>query len=165
MFSVVLSCRFREILFMARKSEFFKSPKLTFAQQRLRMSSVHPSFRGSHTRNVASWTGDLQPSAISDTYTVRIDYTFGKRPKVWVLQPQLRRRTPGQRIRHTFADGSICLHERGEWTAIMFIANTIVPWLALWLLHYEVWHATGEWHGGGHEPESGKNEQTPHLVD
>jgi hypothetical protein len=33
----------------------------------------------------------------------------------------------------------------------MKIATTIIPWLSLWLYYYEVWHATGEWMGGGIE--------------
>ena len=31
----------------------------------------------------------------------------------------------------------------------MLIVDTIVPWTAEWLLHYEVWLATGEWLGDG----------------
>ena len=37
----------------------------------------------------------------------------------------------------------------------MFIADTIVPWACEWLLHYEIWLATGEWHGGGEHPSAG----------
>jgi hypothetical protein len=29
------------------------------------------------------------------------------------------------------------------------IADTIVPWTAEWLVHYEIWLVTGEWYGGG----------------
>ena len=31
----------------------------------------------------------------------------------------------------------------------MLIADTIVAWTCEWLIHYEIWLATGEWHGGG----------------
>ena len=34
----------------------------------------------------------------------------------------------------------------------MLIVDTIVAWAAEWLLHYEIWLATGEWFGD-HEPE------------
>lgn len=37
----------------------------------------------------------------------------------------------------------------GEWKPRMKLADTIVPWAAEWLLHYELWLATGEWGGGG----------------
>jgi hypothetical protein len=120
------------------------------------MSSTYPGFRVKFSRNVVSWVGELQPSAISETYTVKIDFRLRARPKVWVLSPVLKRRDPKEKIRHTFSDGSICLHLHEEWAPEMFIAERIVPWLALWLLHYEVWHATGKWLGGGHEPTARK---------
>ena len=36
-----------------------------------------------------------------------------------------------------------------EWDKTKFIAETIIPWTSEWLLHYEIWVATGTWHGGG----------------
>jgi hypothetical protein len=141
---------------MAKRSEFFKAQTLSFARQSWRMSVIHPDFKAKRTRKVISWMGTLQPSPISDTYTVKIDYTLPNRPKAWVIQPKLRCADSATKIPHTFFDGSVCLHERGEWTPNMFIAETIVPWLSFWLLHYEFWLATGTWHGGGHEPQEGK---------
>ena len=48
----------------------------------------------------------------------------------------------------------LCLYlpGSGQWTGEMVLATTVVPWAALWLYHYEMWHLTGEWLGGGHEP-------------
>lgn len=89
---------------------------------------------------------------MSQNYMVRIEYTLRERPKVWVLRPPLHPRRPGQRIPHTFRDGSVCLHMNHDWTPAMFIADTVIPWLTLWLYYYETWKATGEWLGGGHEP-------------
>jgi hypothetical protein len=37
----------------------------------------------------------------------------------------------------------------------MSIAD-IIGWIALWLYYYEVWLITGNWLGGGHEPNSSK---------
>jgi hypothetical protein len=37
----------------------------------------------------------------------------------------------------------------GEWTSKKCIAQTIIPWAIEWLFHYELWHLTGEWSGGG----------------
>ena len=36
----------------------------------------------------------------------------------------------------------------------MFISDSIVPWLALWLYYYELSLALGKWLGGGHEPKA-----------
>jgi len=42
----------------------------------------------------------------------------------------------------------------------MAIADTIIAWASEWLFFYELWLATGEWHGGGHDPTSSKAEET-----
>jgi len=41
----------------------------------------------------------------------------------------------------------------------MLLADTIVPWLMSWLFFYEIWHAIGEWLGGGVEHSARKNEE------
>lgn len=66
------------------------------------------------------------------------------------MTPKLRA-LPDSDIPHRFKDGCLCLHLNGEWDSTMLISETIIPWTAEWLLHYELWLATGEWHGGGHE--------------
>jgi len=84
---------------------------------------------------------------MSETYSVQIDYAFPSRPRVWVVRPKL---FDTQKVPHTFGDGSVCLHLHSDWTPRMFVAETTIPWLSLWLFHYEVWLATEVWHGGGH---------------
>jgi hypothetical protein len=32
----------------------------------------------------------------------------------------------------------------------MLLATTVLLWAAEWLMHYELWLVTGQWHGGGH---------------
>jgi hypothetical protein len=137
-------------------SEFFRSASLTLPQQIGRMARTYPGFRARFRHGMVSWTGELQPSGAAETYSVKIDYRLRVRPKIWIRNPKLRRRDPSVRIPHTFMDGSVCLHLYEDWTPQMHIAETIVPWLALWLLHYEAWHAAGEWLGGGHEPTTKK---------
>jgi hypothetical protein len=44
----------------------------------------------------------------------------------------------------------------------MYIHESIVPWTSLWLYYYEIWHATGEWLGGGHDPAAEKNDENSH---
>ena len=51
-----------------------------------------------------------------------------------------------------YSDGTLCLHKSGDWTQYMFIADSTVPWAAEWLANYEIWLATGDWHGGGEWP-------------
>lgn len=45
----------------------------------------------------------------------------------------------------------LCLFDpmANEWNSSMSIAKTTIPWAARWLACYELWEATGRWHGGG----------------
>ena len=100
------------------------------------------------------WIGNLQPTALCRIYTVQVSYRpRDSRPIVTVLKPQLVP-PPKARLPHTFRGDELCLHLQHEWNSHLLIAETIVPWASEWLLHYELWLATGEWHGGGHEPEA-----------
>jgi hypothetical protein len=101
---------------------------------------------------IVGWTGQINPAPICDTYTVRITWSPGSsRPVVRVLSPHLETRT-GERLPHVFGDDSLCLHYHEEWTPKLKIAESIIPWASEWLYFYEIWLATGVWHGGGHEP-------------
>lgn len=92
----------------------------------------------------------LQPSVASRAYSLRLEYRHGRRPQVWVVDPHLTLHPSSKQLPHVHHDGSLCLWYRGEWADNMLLAHTIVPWAAEWLLHYEVWLATGTWTGGGH---------------
>lgn len=102
-----------------------------------------------------SWTCELQPSPLSDTYTVHISYATGERaPTVTVLRPDLRA-AGVESLPHVYTQDHLCLYYPWQWTDNKLITRTIVPWASEWLLHYEIWKATGTWHGGGHEPATG----------
>lgn len=92
--------------------------------------------------------GELQPTALSHTYRVRVEYQCGRRPQVWIESPALLRRKPDERIPHTFADDRPCLFKH-DFRSDQVLARTIIPWLAMWLFFYEAWRVTGEWAGGG----------------
>ena len=96
-----------------------------------------------------TWTTTLQPTELSRAYLIKVYYTPGWFPQVKVL-PKLPSR-PGEALPHTYRNGSLCLHKADEWSPDMLIADTIVPWTCEWLIHYEIWLATGEWYGGGEE--------------
>jgi hypothetical protein len=98
--------------------------------------------------------GDITPTALSETYRVRIEYPQNKWPKVWVHSPKLVPREQDGDIPHMYEQDRICLWMpgSGEWTEGMSVAEAVIPWASEWLYYYELWHATGEWLGGGHEP-------------
>lgn len=107
--------------------------------------------------------GTVQPHSLSRQYRVRLDYEPAWNPRTWVDDPPLKPREPDGTIPHTYPGPRPCLFYPGdrEWDGWMLIANTIVPWLQTWLFFYEVWHATGEWFGGGVAHGPIKDEEVP----
>jgi hypothetical protein len=137
---------------MTRHARYHLPVRTSVAAQIAQMRVAHPSLKLATWRcGEARWVGTLRPSDASVTYAVTVAYRLGERPRVFVTVPSLVRR-PEAEIPHRHQDGSLCLHLPDEWDSTMSIAETIVPWATLWLYHYEVWHATGEWLGGGAHP-------------
>jgi len=138
-------------------------PRLNGSQQGPLLMAAFPSFKQVRRGNPFVWEGTVQPTELSANYRIRITYYHGKRPTVDVLEPALTPREPDGRVPHTFRPGRICLHLHEEWDSTMYIHQTLVPWISLWLYYYEIWQATGEWLGGGHEPGVEKTEdEEPH---
>ena len=79
------------------------------------------------------------------TYQVVVNYKMSESPKVFVTEPQL------ERPPHLYDDGSLCLYYPKDvgkrWERNSKIAETIIPWTALWLHYYELYLETGEWLG------------------
>lgn len=131
-----------------------RAPRLSVDRQialmRIHWSGLETRRRGGGLKSV----GLLHPSVLTGEYLVRIEYRFGWLPSTFVDSPLLIGR-PGQlRVPHTYGPDQPCLFypKRREWSSTMAIANTIVPWLAEWLVFYELWHVTGSWLGGGIHP-------------
>lgn len=111
----------------------------------------HPDFQCQVKNGLLICRGHLQPSPVSATYAVVIQYRVGTWPEVFVPSDQLQPLESGGRIPHTYGRGRPCLFypSRESWRSDMKLADKIVPWLSLWLSYYEMWRATGEWFGGG----------------
>ena len=118
----------------------------TMAQQAFGLRSVFPSSDLRLRPDNLYWTGDLQPSDLSRVYSMRVTYRRGQYPVTRVLSPKLTATETGF-LPHTYDNGTLCLHDVEQWNATMLIVDTIVPWAAEWLLHYEIWLATSEWFG------------------
>lgn len=101
------------------------------------------------------WEGKLQPSELSITYDIRIEYNMGRNPDIYVINPNpLPLAKDATKLPHIYSNPEkqhLCLYHRrmNEWNARKMIAKTIIPWTSEWLLHYEIWVITGVWHGGG----------------
>jgi hypothetical protein len=127
---------------------------LSLRDQVARMRFAWPQFQSAIVRATFVSTGYVQPTPLSENYRVRIVYAIGDEPKAYVLNPLVRRRFESEAIPHIYQGPRPCLFrpKNGDWTGAKAIATTIVPWLVTWLFYYEVWHATGEWLGGGEHP-------------
>jgi len=129
---------------------------LSLAQQVLFLRS-NPIIRGSGSikDRTLVWSTEVQPTPISRTYKVVIQYRHGNAPAVSVQDPELSQLAPGRDIPHVYHGPlRLCLYlpGSGEWTTSSRIDNTIVPWTYLWLLYFEHWLATDNWKGGGQHP-------------
>ena len=127
--------------------------RLSPAQQAFALRRVFPEAVISLKPTKLVWTGLLAPTPLSREYTVRISYLAGRFPRVVVVDPPLVPDEDG-RLPHLYREGSLCLHEVHEWNGSMLIVDSIIPWTSEWLAHYELWKASGEWHGDGERAES-----------
>jgi hypothetical protein len=127
------------------------TPTRSLGQQAFALRDRFPSGRITIVSSELRWEGQLTPTAISRTYSLRLRYRLGSSPAVRVVAPQLRARS-GEGLPHVYEDGSLCLHLDTDWNGTMRLADSIVPWAAEWLFFYELWLPSGEWHGGGEWP-------------
>ncbi len=102
-----------------------------------------------------TWLFNLTPTALSDTYTLKMEYNEPFFPQVYVVSPKPLQLAEGaKKLPHTYDTKRqrLCLFNprHGEWNSTMLIANTIFHWTIEWLYYYENWVYTGKWIGGGH---------------
>lgn len=99
------------------------------------------------------WECDIKPTEIARVYKVLIFYGSDFVPRAFVLSPNLKEIAKDQVIPHLYSQdrAHLCLYypPGGEWNASMSIVNDFVPWIYMWLMFFEQWLVTGEWHGGG----------------
>lgn len=131
----------------------FRRQQLTLTQQRYFMSLAFPQFHAEQRGNALTWTGQLRPSPLSNTYTVEVTYIPPLRPKIRILSPELRLRKEAKGLPHVFREGLLCVHIGSDWHPGRTIAQWVMPWLSGWLYFYEAWYLTGFWEGGGTHPE------------
>jgi hypothetical protein len=136
-------------------SRFRRRSILSARDQLARVQLLYPHFQSRVTRaGVLVVEGDIRPTSMSVTYRVRIEYEAGGAPEVSVLYPPLKPIEEGGRLEHVYPGDRLCLYQpwADEWAPDKSLAQTIIPWIAEWLFHYEIWHATGQWLGGGSHP-------------
>jgi hypothetical protein len=134
-------------------TELVMKRNLTAMEQYLDFKRSLPEWYAQSTPSGFTAKAVIQPTPLSDCYTVRISYRHNTSPIINVLNNKLKPREAKGKIKHTYNDGSLCLYypKAREWTEKDLISQTIVPWISVWLYYYEIWFVTGKWLGGGIE--------------
>ena len=101
-----------------------------------------------------TWIAELKSSPLGESYTVKLNFDIGSRPRVYIIVPEnLPLPANEKRLKHVYNHDlqELCLYypKDKEWHDGKMIGSTIVPWTIEWLYHYELWLITGEWLGGG----------------
>lgn len=127
----------------------------TIAEQLSAMRIKYPQFETRFTSHSGlKVTGSLQPTSRSAAYDFVLKFNLTDSPKIKIVSPELKRNEKGKEAEHLYPNGYLCLYQPKyrEFTRTDLLTDTIIPWTSLWLYHYEVWHLTGEWLGGGEHP-------------
>lgn len=149
---------------MANKVSW-RSKRLDPAVHRLYLDKHFPSGKSRLSGGALLWTGVLKPTPLSAAYKVQVRYRPGKTPDVEVLEPKLKKGDAGE-LPHVYSRDRLCLYYKDEWNGSEQIGETIIPWIAEWLFHYECWAATGIWSGGGEHPKlKSKNKKRADGID
>ena len=119
-----------------------------FHRERSLVQRHYPGFRCRVQREALCCRGEVTSPGGNGAYDIKISYSPGAPPKVFVLNPEVEYRNHA----HTHfypADNSLCLYYPGDlhWSARHHLHDTIIPWLAEWLVFYELYQITGRWEG------------------
>ncbi|MEQ2005254.1 MAG: hypothetical protein ABMA26_00540 [Limisphaerales bacterium] len=109
---------------------------------------VRRSFPGLHARirgQELTCRGRIQPTEHSAPYRVEIKYQPWSSPEIRVIEPALKF-TSGA---HMYRNDTLCLYDWREqpWQNKWHLHETVIPWVAEWLVFYELFLLTGKWLG------------------
>ena len=98
---------------------------LTLAQQALGLRSVFPDARLTLKSGRLPGQGNCSPATYPASTPSRSPTRRGRYPAVRVLDPELKATENGF-LPHTYDNGTLCLHDAGQWNPTMLIVDTIV---------------------------------------
>lgn len=127
----------------------------TISEQVSRIRVKYNSYTVTSTHLYLKVLGSIKPTPRSLSYQFELKYYSADGiPSVRILSPVLIKNSKGEKIPHMYSNGTLCLYrpKYKEFNKNDFLADKIIPWTALWLYHYEVWHMTNDWMGGGEHP-------------
>ena len=152
-----------------------RRPAIPLYVQAAGLRSAFPNGRAVVAGSKLKWDGSLQPTALSPTYDVRLEYTPGTLPRSFLVRPNGRELADSviadRALPHIYGEKPLvemCIFhpKKREWNSGMQMALTIVPWMSMWLSFFEDWLITDIWSGGGEHPvlpkkPSSKSEEIP----
>lgn len=109
-------------------------------------------------KNTLTCSGWIQPTTLCDKYKIRIKYTKGVSPVCFLQSPKI---PPNPHI-HLNSNSSFCLNIKTDlnWHERLPLANYLLPWLAEWIIYYELYLINGGiWLG----PESMAHNRILHM--
>ena len=133
----------------------------SLGQQLGAIRSRYSYFKVNIVRQKLIIKGQLQPTARSTNYTFVLEYSLSSSPRIRIVSPKLARNSKDEDIPHMYSQKYLCLFQPKykEFKRSDFLSDTIIPWTSLWLYHYELWHLTNKWLGGGEHPKKKNNEK------
>ena len=139
------------------KNKYLGHRELPLIRHKIALERSYPGCFCELKRNVLTWRALITPTVLSRGYQVQIEYNGHRMPKVTVSGDSLRGLSKPNFPHHYDIDIEsnrvrICLCLSSELDYTKPFSETLVPWAAEWLFHYEIWLATGEWRGGGIHP-------------
>ena len=142
-------------------NKFFKKPK-NVAIQLLNLKSKYDCLDFKLEIGKLYWKQRVKPSKLSKSYDITVIYN-GRFPEVYLynqgIMTKKNEQIPHCYKRHYKSNDDeyvkLCLYypKYHEWSADMFLSETVIPWAIDWLYFYELWRITGTWLGGGIEHE------------
>lgn len=88
-------------------------------------------------------TGKIRPHAYCEEYKIRIEYVSGQTPQVFITSHDIK---PLAKI-HMYKSGALCLFYPPDlkWTYRTKTADHTIPWVAEWIVAYELFQLTDKW--------------------
>jgi hypothetical protein len=114
-----------------------------FVLQKELVERSFPFFRCTLKKDILECVGEITPSEHCDTYKISIRYKKDGIPEVRILYPETRHRV------HMYPNGTLCLYDHRDqpWNARDNLHKKLIPWIAEWLVFYELFLMCGEWRG------------------
>ena len=135
--------RYGGTVFPLQTAQF--SAGTNYLQQRWIEETYPGIFRCTVRNGVLTCTGTIRPTDDCDEYRICIKYVPGVPPQVFIVSHRIK---PGKRI-HMYSNGALCLHYPPDvnWRHRTSVATCTIPWVAEWVVCYELWKLTGIWEG------------------